>query len=212
MCIPCCFTVSTAEVALIERWGKFHRLAQVWKTTWWNVNAAFAVCGGRTNKIYRDAHVFLTLILLLCSQDLTLRSARASSKLVAFRFASNSSMFASKQKHSTMCFWKQSSRSSIKSFATSATKRSTLLPIRSSKSRPMYTTYVTLTANQTAADAIPHGARFFSAQVMRSQLPTLELDSVFEAKEELAVDVKNSLTETMTSYGYQIVQVSSLFR
>jgi hypothetical protein len=45
---------------------------------------------------------------------------------------------------------------------------------------------------------------------MRSQLPTLELDSVFEAKEELAVDVKNSLTETMTSYGYQIVQVSSL--
>jgi regulator of protease activity HflC (stomatin/prohibitin superfamily) len=31
MCIPCCFTVSTAEVALIERWGKFHRLAQVRK-------------------------------------------------------------------------------------------------------------------------------------------------------------------------------------
>jgi hypothetical protein len=47
---------------------------------------------------------------------------------------------------------------------------------------------------------------------MRSQLPTLELDSVFEAKEELAVDVKNSLTETMTSYGYQIVQVGSLWQ
>ena len=28
MCIPCCFTVSTAEVALIERFGKFTRLAQ----------------------------------------------------------------------------------------------------------------------------------------------------------------------------------------
>lgn len=42
---------------------------------------------------------------------------------------------------------------------------------------------------------------------MRTQLPTLELDSVFEAKEDLAVAVKNALTETMTSYGYQILQV-----
>lgn len=44
-------------------------------------------------------------------------------------------------------------------------------------------------------------------QVMRGQLPTLELDSVFEAKEELALAVKNALADTMTGYGYQIVQV-----
>ena len=43
--------------------------------------------------------------------------------------------------------------------------------------------------------------------VIRSQLPNLELDSVFEAKEDLALEVKNALTEIMTSYGYQIVQV-----
>ena len=43
--------------------------------------------------------------------------------------------------------------------------------------------------------------------VMRSQLPTLQLDAVFEAKEELALTVKNALTEVMTTYGYQIVQV-----
>lgn len=42
---------------------------------------------------------------------------------------------------------------------------------------------------------------------MRSELPTMELDAVFEAKEELAVAVKNNLTEIMTTYGYQIVQV-----
>jgi len=42
---------------------------------------------------------------------------------------------------------------------------------------------------------------------MRSQLPTLELDAVFEAKEELALAVKNALADTMTEYGYQIVQV-----
>ena len=42
--------------------------------------------------------------------------------------------------------------------------------------------------------------------VMRSQLPTLELDAVFEAKEDLALAVKNSLTEVMSSYGYQILQ------
>ncbi len=32
---------------------------------------------------------------------------------------------------------------------------------------------------------------------MRSQLPTLELDAVFEAKEDLALAVKNALQETM---------------
>jgi len=42
---------------------------------------------------------------------------------------------------------------------------------------------------------------------MRSELPTLELDAVFEAKEELALAVKNALADTMTGYGYQIVQV-----
>jgi hypothetical protein len=41
---------------------------------------------------------------------------------------------------------------------------------------------------------------------MRSQLPTLELDTVFEAKKELAIAVKNALTETMTTYGYQTLQ------
>lgn len=44
-------------------------------------------------------------------------------------------------------------------------------------------------------------------QVLRSELPLLELDAVFEAKEDLALTVKNALAETMTSYGYQIVQV-----
>lgn len=43
--------------------------------------------------------------------------------------------------------------------------------------------------------------------VIRAELPNLELDSVFEAKEDLALSVKNALTETMSQYGYQIVQV-----
>jgi len=41
---------------------------------------------------------------------------------------------------------------------------------------------------------------------MRGELPTLELDAVFEAKEELALAVKTALSETMTGYGYQILQ------
>lgn len=42
--------------------------------------------------------------------------------------------------------------------------------------------------------------------VLRAELPTLELDAVFEAKEDLAISVKNALSETMTQYGYQILQ------
>lgn len=43
--------------------------------------------------------------------------------------------------------------------------------------------------------------------VMRAELPNLELDAVFEAKEDLAVAVKGALSDTMTQYGYQILQV-----
>jgi len=42
--------------------------------------------------------------------------------------------------------------------------------------------------------------------VLRAELPTLELDAVFEAKEELALAVKNALSEVMSRYGYQILQ------
>jgi regulator of protease activity HflC (stomatin/prohibitin superfamily) len=42
--------------------------------------------------------------------------------------------------------------------------------------------------------------------VLRSELPNLELDAVFEAKEDLAIAVKAALSETMTQYGYQILQ------
>ena len=40
---------------------------------------------------------------------------------------------------------------------------------------------------------------------MRAQLPTLELDSVFEAKDTLAQAVKDALSNTMSDYGYQIL-------
>lgn len=43
--------------------------------------------------------------------------------------------------------------------------------------------------------------------VLRAELPNLELDSVFEAKEDLALSVKNALSEQMGVYGYQIMQV-----
>lgn len=43
--------------------------------------------------------------------------------------------------------------------------------------------------------------------VLRSELPNLELDAVFEAKEDLALSVKNALSQTMTKYGYQILTV-----
>jgi len=42
--------------------------------------------------------------------------------------------------------------------------------------------------------------------VIRAELPNLELDAVFEAKETLALTVKNALSQTMGQYGYQILQ------
>mmetsp|Transcript_25579 Transcript_25579/g.39120 ORF Transcript_25579/g.39120 Transcript_25579/m.39120 type:complete len:283 (+) Transcript_25579:115-963(+) len=42
--------------------------------------------------------------------------------------------------------------------------------------------------------------------VLRAEIPNLELDALFEAKEELAQTVKAALAQTMTQYGYQIMQ------
>ena len=42
--------------------------------------------------------------------------------------------------------------------------------------------------------------------VIRSTIPTMKLDDAFEAKEEIAAAVKQSLTETMAAYGFIIHQ------
>lgn len=42
--------------------------------------------------------------------------------------------------------------------------------------------------------------------MIRSQLPTYELDNVFTAKEDLALAVKEALGIVMNNYGFQIVQ------
>lgn len=47
----------------------------------------------------------------------------------------------------------------------------------------------------------------FVSDVVRSHAPTTTLDQLFEAKEEIANDVKNRLTAAMASYGYLIHQV-----
>lgn len=41
---------------------------------------------------------------------------------------------------------------------------------------------------------------------VRSVLPTMELDSAFEAKEEIALEVKKALKETMDDFGFEILQ------
>merc|ERR1711957_989926 len=45
--------------------------------------------------------------------------------------------------------------------------------------------------------------------VIRAELPNLELDEVFEAKETLALAVKNALSATMGQYGDKILKVKS---
>ncbi len=46
---------------------------------------------------------------------------------------------------------------------------------------------------------------------IRSTLPKMTLDSAFEAKDDIAVSVKESLGQVMSEYGYQIVQVHYYF-
>jgi regulator of protease activity HflC (stomatin/prohibitin superfamily) len=49
--------------------------------------------------------------------------------------------------------------------------------------------------------------RAYVFDAVRSVLPTLNLDAAFEAKEEIALEVKTALKDTMDSFGFQIMQV-----
>jgi len=143
MCLPLCFTVSTAEVAVIERFGKFSHMATPGLRF---ICCPFEQLVGRMSFRVQQLdvrvetktmdNVFITTVVSIQYQVLQEKAYEAFYEL------------------------------------TNPTQQIT--------------------------------AHVYD--VVRSQLPTLELDSVFEAKEELAMAVKNSLTETMTQYGYQILQ------
>ncbi|MEI8320441.1 MAG: SPFH domain-containing protein [Alphaproteobacteria bacterium] len=46
----------------------------------------------------------------------------------------------------------------------------------------------------------------FVFDVVRAKVPSISLDSLFSKKDEIAIDVKNELHETMSSFGYEIIK------
>lgn len=143
MCLPCAFTISTAEVGVIERWGKFSRLVQP---------GLGIICCPMEQLVGR---------LSFRVQQLDVRVETKTLDNVFLTAVVSVQYQILKEK--------------------------------------VYDAFYALTnpAQQITAHVY---------DVMRSQLPTLELDAVFEAKEDLALAVKNALSETMSGYGYQILQ------
>ncbi|KAL7576043.1 hypothetical protein ACA910_000830 [Epithemia clementina (nom. ined.)] len=144
MCFPCCFTISTAEVGVIETWGKYTGLAQP--------GCNIIICPMQ----------FMAGKISFRVQQLNVR--------VETKTMDNVFLTA------VVSVQYQVLRDKV------------------------YEAFYALTNPNQQITAHVY-------DVMRSQLPHLELDAVFEAKEELALAVKNALAETMTTYGYQIVNV-----
>jgi regulator of protease activity HflC (stomatin/prohibitin superfamily) len=143
MCIPCCVCVSTSEVVVVERLGKFDRF----------INPGLGV--------------------IVCPFE------KYAGK-VSFRVQQLDVKVETKTKDNVFL--------------------TTVVSVQYQVIREnVYQAFYSLTNTQQQITAHVY-------DVMRSQLPTLELDAVFEAKEELALAVKNALSETMSSYGYQILQ------
>lgn len=143
MCIPCCFTISTAEVGIIERLGKYSRMAQP------------------------------GLGIIICPMERLVGR-------ISFRVQQLDVVVETKTLDNVFI----TSRVSVQ-FQVLREK--------------VYEAYYALSNPRQQITAHVY-------DVIRSELPNLELDAVFEAKEDLALAVKNSLTEVMTSYGYQILQ------
>ena len=144
MCFPCCFTISTAEVGVIETWGKYSRVA--------HAGCNVVICPMQ----------FLAGKISFRVQQLNVRVETKTLDNV-FLEAVVSVQYQVLQDKVFEAFYA-----------------------------------LTNPSQQITAHVY---------DVMRAQLPHLELDAVFEAKEELALAVKNALSETMTEYGYKIVNV-----
>jgi len=143
MCIPCFFTISTSEVGIIEKWGKYERLAQPG----------------------------LGCVICPMEQIVGRLSFRVQQLDVKVETKTLDNVFLQ-------------------------TVVSVQYQILQEK---VFEAFYALSNPTTQITAHVY-------DVMRSQLPTLELDAVFEAKEELALAVKNDLADTMNQYGYQILQ------
>mmetsp|Transcript_16079 Transcript_16079/g.21020 ORF Transcript_16079/g.21020 Transcript_16079/m.21020 type:complete len:279 (+) Transcript_16079:258-1094(+) len=143
MCI-CCYTISTAEVGVVETWGKYTQLAQP--------GCNFLIC---------PAQALVGKISFRVQQ----LNVRVETKTLDNVFIT-----------AVVSVQYQVLRENV------------------------YEAFYSLTNPSQQITAHVY-------DVIRAQLPHLELDAVFEAKEELALATKNALSEIMTTYGYQIVNV-----
>lgn len=142
MCVPCFFTISTSEVGIVEKWGKYSRSVQP--------GLGFVLCPMES----------LVGRLSFRVQQLDVRVETKTLDNV-FLTAVVSVQYQVLRENILEAFYA-----------------------------------LTNPAQQITAHVY---------DVMRSQLPTLELDAVFEAKEDLASAVKEALSQTMAQYGYQIL-------
>jgi len=143
MCIPCCICVSTSEVVMVERLGKFDRILPAG----------------------------LGIVCCPCEQNAGAVSFRVQQLDVRVETKTKDNVFLQ-----------------------------TVVSVQYQVIREkVYQAFYSLTNPQQQITSHVY-------DVMRSQLPTLELDAVFEAKEELAIAVKSALQEIMSEYGYQILQ------
>lgn len=143
MCVPCCFTISTSEVGVVETWGKYSRVA---------TPGLGCVLYPMDNLVGR---------LSFRVQQINVRVETKTLDNVFLTAVVSVQYQVLREK--------------------------------------VYEAFYALTNPQQQITAHVY-------DVMRSQLPTLELDAVFEAKEDLALAVKNALSKTMSGYGYQILQ------
>jgi len=143
MCIPCCFTISTSEAGVIERFGKYDRTVQAG----------------------------LSVIFCPLEQLVGRISFRVQQIDVQVETKTLDNVFLT----ATVSVQYQVVRENV------------------------YDAFYSLTNPRQQITAHIY-------DVLRAELPNLELDAVFEAKEDLAASVKAALSEVMSRYGYMILQ------
>jgi regulator of protease activity HflC (stomatin/prohibitin superfamily) len=166
MCIPCFFTISTAEVGVVEKWGKFSRLVQP------GLNCV--ICPMEQ----------VRLIHIPCFSCLSHpRSCLEITFILSYHHHHPHSLYLT-QLVGRMSFRVQQLDVRVETKTLDNVFLTAVVSVQYQILREKaYEAFYALTnpAQQITAHVY---------DVMRAQLPTLELDAVFEAKEDLALAVK----------------------
>lgn len=185
MCIPCCYCVSTGQVGIIERFGKFDRLADP------GIQILYC-CIDSLKTLSTRVQQLSVVVDSKTKDDVTVKVTVALQYRVINEFLDvPEAQLMSRDTN-------PGAAGAARGEATPLNKQVAPTSSKNMEDHGAWRAFYRLTG-------VKQQFKAYIEDVVRSEIPTRMLDQVYEAKNEIASAVKHELQHEMDQYGYSIV-------